>query len=381
MFGNTTFGSSLFGGEITSEVAVPITVIVTGKEVLVESGTVTVSLEAEPVVVTVVGQEVEAYSSDVSLNISIATQELCGVQRRTRRAAVVATKKLRTYITFPEFSVANVWRGASEIVKQFNFTLDEVNNITQLFKTAPNDANFCPCIAWKTGADTIVRYKLWNNVGEILYVPLYEGQAFTTDFRIEIWNTPDTNLVGGPYKLYLSKLIIASCRCESDDFEVGLDYRVCTDVILNLTDYVPIDGDYYVRVGDCGEADLVHIPEFGNADYIVLQSSDDTWHKVNTILSTDPVTGDNFITFYVDPTNTDPAELSYFPMLSNDSKVYKVNLLAYDDGDGTNHYLRIDGEVITTTSYSKINLLNLTSADYNGVRLVNSGGELNFSFV
>ena len=84
--------------------------------------------------------------------------------RRQRTRASWVTKR-RTYITFPTFEIENTWNGASQMIRKYNFTMDNAFSILNLFSEAPEDANFCACVSWKPTSNTIVRYKLWSDVG------------------------------------------------------------------------------------------------------------------------------------------------------------------------------------------------------------------------
>src|SRR5690349_20097383 len=99
-------------------------------------------------------------------------------------------RKLRTKITMPELVIeGNVWRGASEIVKIYKGNFTQNLSFTNIVPSS--NANYCACISYKPTSETLVRYKLWEGVGEILYVPLYNGEFIGAEFEIEIWNTPD----------------------------------------------------------------------------------------------------------------------------------------------------------------------------------------------
>lgn len=240
---------------------------------------------------------------------------------RTRRLVDHITKQ-RTVLYLPDFSVASNWRGASEIVKEFRFSLDNNPSIIRIEK--PTNPNFVACIAWKPTSETIVRYKLWEDVGEILYVPLYSGQRFSSNFSIEIWSTqPEEGSGGGilgtedGFELAteegesiiteqdtsdiiaivtshdgialftFSILQVPTDRnCGGSTVEIAPDEE-CTDITFNFSlyegsiddDFIPFDGDYYNVIGDCGLTELIKGVRFVG-DVIRLQSTDDTWHDV-----------------------------------------------------------------------------------------------------
>lgn len=122
--------------------------------------------------------------------------------------------KLRTKFYLPCLDIVNVWRGASEIVAKFFFETDET--IALFSGTKAFISNFCPCITWRTGAEEIARYKLWQNVGEILYVPLYSGQIIPTgEFQIEIWNINAPIIYVGGETFDLPRLVNPICPVSS----------------------------------------------------------------------------------------------------------------------------------------------------------------------
>lgn len=97
------------------------------------------------------------------------------------------------YFILPAFSVDAEWRGYSDIVAVFNYTA--TNNFSLKGLVAPANPNYLACIMWVDDEYNVHRYKLWADVGEVLYVdiPLYTNQLIKRNFRIEIWSTgPDT---------------------------------------------------------------------------------------------------------------------------------------------------------------------------------------------
>jgi hypothetical protein len=238
---------------------------------------------------------------------------------RTRSAGSAVTKK-HTVLYLPEFSVNTVWRGASEIVKEFLYEL--ANSISIVRRSTPANANFVACIAWKPTSNTIVRYKLWEDVGEILYVPLYNGEKIGTNFSIEIWNVkPEVGTAGGrtiteddgeliivaddaddalvedgegeligtegtadhegTALFHLSKLILPTAPnfCEPAAAQI-LPVSECVDVTMDWTDFVPFDGDYYVVDGNCGETYRVPGSTTQVPTFRLRCEEDQTWHEV-----------------------------------------------------------------------------------------------------
>jgi len=101
--------------------------------------------------------------------------------------AVTPVTKVRSYINLPAFSYSNTWIGASEIITQFNFSASK-NFVLRNRPIPPTGVNFCLCIRWRTG-QTVYRWKLWQNVGEVLNVPLYNGELIKKNFVLEVWTT------------------------------------------------------------------------------------------------------------------------------------------------------------------------------------------------
>lgn len=100
----------------------------------------------------------------------------------------------RGTITLPSFSFVNTLYYAlfaptplaSVRIAQFNYSASK--NFV-LFNVPPKPAglNFCLCIRYRIGA-TIYRYKIWGDVGELLFVPNYVSQIIKKNFVFEIWS-------------------------------------------------------------------------------------------------------------------------------------------------------------------------------------------------
>lgn len=284
-----------------------------------------------------------------------------------------AVRKLRSYIEIPAFDIANTWRGASEIITRFEFSSAYALSLLEKFPIeAPDDANFCPVVSWlKDGV--FYRYKLWENVGEILWLPLYEKQKITqTYFFIEIWNTDsrtqlalqageDQALDAGGYgillgysdtlnlllaeaiRVYTSRRIIPDYLCQEDDVALAAATE-CVDPIFQLEDFQPIFGDYYIFDGHCARQLIKGTIGIPAAGYNILQSSDDTWHYV---WFTTDVEGS--VTTYVQQDDAVPPldALGYFPIIVNGTTgtVYKVALQVSPGEPTPNHTLSIKEEL------------------------------------
>lgn len=96
-----------------------------------------------------------------------------------------------TYFTIPSFDVDVTWLGYSELVAVFNYTSANNFSIKPIASLLPISPNYLACVMWADSSHNVYRYKLWEDVGEILFfdVPIYTEQRIKKHFRIEIWNT------------------------------------------------------------------------------------------------------------------------------------------------------------------------------------------------
>ena len=180
------------------------------------------------------------------------------VSKPVRKGLTYVQLEVFTYFTFG-------WGGYSHIVAKYNFYLN--NNFSFLLPLSLATSNaYCPCVAWKPTDTTIVRYKLWEGVGEVLYVPLYSVQVINKNFSIEIWVTPNptVNPIG---KIYTSIMNLPTSKC---DFETETDIsgtiKRCTDIQLTYFLGVPFPDpglpfnpstEKYVLLDDCGSTNRI----------------------------------------------------------------------------------------------------------------------------
>lgn len=246
---------------------------------------------------------------------------------RVRENSSFVDKQLSIFY-LPSFEISSTWRGASEIIAKFVYEFDK--NFSFIRIATPANPNFVACISWKPTSSTIVRYKLWQDVGEILYVPLYNGERIGNEFFIEIWNIKPTTggtegvliLEGGDEEglelelegdnegiLVFDGSLIGTVSTISHDGTVLFHTSImnlptrpycnsspillddapdqCVDITFEIGDYVesiaddfiPFDGDYYILDGNCGDTILIKGVRFVG-DVIKFQSTDDTWHDV-----------------------------------------------------------------------------------------------------
>lgn len=111
----------------------------------------------------------------------------------TIRPAPIA-EWLNSFVSLPIFSYSGIpWKGASEIVTQFNYTATKNFTLREL-PTPPVGVNFCLVIRYRIGLVSF-RYKLWSAVGEVLNEPLYNGEVIKKNFVLEIWTVQNTTNV------------------------------------------------------------------------------------------------------------------------------------------------------------------------------------------
>lgn len=315
---------------------------------------------------------------------------------RVRENTSYVNKRL-FIIYLPAFSVDVVWRGASEIVKEFLYNVGTPLSFLKI--TQPSDPNFVAMVAWKPTANTIVRYKLWNNVGEILYYPLYSGQTIGAEFSIEIWNTKPDVIPGGILTtedgqvliteddawlitegseigteetisfdgvalFHTSKMLLPTSYCEPD-FNSLDDPTVCTDMTFDLRDFIPFDGDYYSVEGNCGVTVLIKGVRLVADSFKLYYEPDDTWHNV--------FIGElqNEKMLFIDPTPTTPGVLPTVKV------AHFITHLGHEVS-----LSKLQGEfvlLVNQTGGSEIdyNVLYLSfGADYYGVRIGTIQGEV-----
>jgi hypothetical protein len=318
------------------------------------------------------------------------------------RVASTWVRKLRQNLVIPEFSVTATWLGASEIVKKLNFSLDNSISLPKFLQEIPDSPRYCACVSWKPTSTTIVRYKLWEDVGEILYVDLYNGETIPADFSIEIWNVKPTSstvsneiitedglvlvtesedtlvtedagsLIGssetfdiGGFNFQTSKLLIPEDKCDKDDRSLSTDVEECTDLIFELTGWNPFRGDYYVIVGDCGVTQLIAGAGFEGTE-IILQSTDETWHRVY-LMRFGGITH-----LVIDQDNAAASDTPYIHLRIGVAGNIKIDLMALNG----NHHIRIS-QTLTADETDLYSILYLQTAEdslYYGVRAVVTNG-------
>lgn len=171
--------------------------------------------------------------------------------------------KSNDYMLLQPFVVAPiVWEGVSLIVKKFLITLPKSVSIVKI-PTAPVGVNFCPCVFWRISEGVGARYKLWENVGEILYAPLYTSEQIPPSFILEIWNCKDETdaTLAASLQIILSTLSYSVYLCGDGGNEVAASmieggdfiYATLDSVDYSLGDYweqTPLDTVDFINLGD-----------------------------------------------------------------------------------------------------------------------------------
>jgi hypothetical protein len=265
------------------------------------------------------------------------------VEKDGRRVASFVGK-IRKIIQTPEYDVTCVWRGASEIVKILVFTSTLKISLSDITPST----DFCACISWKEGGQ-VIRYKLWNNVGEILYVPLYAGQRVAATFNLEIWNVADVESFSFQFISRTSELIVPTDWCDTSRESIfPVTPTECTDNIFDLTEINPSLREYWEVIG-CGVTVLVQMAPVAS---IKLQADDGTWHDFFLVeKETYEGSGDTFITMAAERTPTTPGTIPYLALNYNDQS-YRVRLAAVESDDGTSYAPYVEGPFTGTSPHA-----------------------------
>jgi len=150
-------------------------------------------------------------------------------------------QRTKTYITLPAFSYEEAWLGYSNLVAAFNFEGPNNFSLTSTQLELPTNPNYLLCVMWIDKKGLTHRYSIWNNVGEVMYIPysLYTGQLIGKNFRFEIWSVASSTTQNqtASINFYTSKLGIQDYRWGVDSVLVSAD-NPCTNFsafIENIT--------------------------------------------------------------------------------------------------------------------------------------------------
>lgn len=140
----------------------------------------------------------------------------------------------RSYFYIPAFTYNVNWLGASEVITQFNYEASR-NFILPRRLVAPAGVNYCPCIRWHDGNNNVQRYKLWENVGEVLNTPLITpGNKIGANFVVEIWSVEGAATVSNDDALQIFTGIVQSIT----DYHTSTDVEESTSVLVPRSELI-----------------------------------------------------------------------------------------------------------------------------------------------
>jgi len=260
---------------------------------------------------------------------------------------------LFSYISIPVFSYTNlIWKGASEIITQFNFAASKNFTIRHLPET-PVNVDYCPVIRWRSG-NTIYRYKLWQTVGETLNEKLYNGEKIGANFVIEIWST---------------QLNVSVTNAEAITFETSIR-SVPESSYLSLAPYeevvgIEYNGQFYAADGTTALPTTGLIAYYPNENIVVDGSGDLTqW--------TDSIGALNLV----------PTSGGLITIDSNVLRGYKGVQLLYESLTANNPAAALTSMVVIMVIKQRSwssgnNILNMYHASRPYVAGIKQGGDLN----
>jgi hypothetical protein len=120
----------------------------------------------------------------------------------------------RTGLILPTFNLApDDWSGASRMLLEIPVNNDYLFSLKLPIRRF--GVNFMMAIRWEENG-VVSRYKLWEDIGEVLYYPLYSGQRIGLNAVFEVWSIETSAGYLNPVAktLYTSVLLFASgCEC------------------------------------------------------------------------------------------------------------------------------------------------------------------------
>lgn len=188
---------------------------------------------------------------------------------------VAVRQKGRYYFVIPAFSVtAPTWIGSSYITTEFR-----LSGITQSFSlqpknlTPPEDVNFCLAIRTpitNSDGEDVIRYKLWEDVGERLFYPLYDGELLSPDSVFEIWTSADFDetSLDVDYLIYTSLLVSSTADAQCAQAPSNSQAN-------NLTQYCELFVPPLIPSGDYA------LPLVPSACFDDIQPSDETFFIID----------------------------------------------------------------------------------------------------
>lgn len=175
--------------------------------------------------------------------MKIAKPISLGTIRTSRNPRLV--RQLNQALDVSAFSTTiEEWPGASYIVAR---GVVQVGSIWSFVVpvTKPS-TSFVACIKWTEAGSVVRRYKLWENVGELLSYPLYNGELIpAADVILEVWcvNGSLTASITSNWQPIIAKLDIPENCCSVNNTLYALD-------ALCLTNEPPIVDNYLNNLDD-----------------------------------------------------------------------------------------------------------------------------------
>lgn len=131
-----------------------------------------------------------------------------------------------SFITLPALYISvGDWTGVSAFQR-----VAALNNTTAIgftpFAEPPNDSCIIS-VSYPVGINKSVRYKLWENVGEVLLCPLYTGQRIGPGAYFELWSVEDSPVIATEDILVETSLVFSallnSCSGMSSSYESSVN--------------------------------------------------------------------------------------------------------------------------------------------------------------
>jgi hypothetical protein len=136
-------------------------------------------------------------------------------------------RRTQTYIALPAFSIPVTWAGFSDVIGQNDYQAPNNLSLAQWQSALPSNPNYLLCIRYINSDRSVVRYKLWSGVGEVMAeVPLYTGQLIKKNFTLEIWSTNSTPAVQATDITFFTSVL------GSLDYRYGFDSELAPPFIL-----------------------------------------------------------------------------------------------------------------------------------------------------
>lgn len=153
-------------------------------------------------------------------------------------------KKVGARLVLPGTIITYYWYGVSDIIWEYTITASKDFSILSSLRTT----EYCAAISWVNNTGETHRYKLWEDVGEIFYYDLYNGQLIGKDFKVEIWNTKllnigdSTTITIADIILYTSLLINIEghCYCTCEAANDLLSFPITDGPDINYDNIMPV---------------------------------------------------------------------------------------------------------------------------------------------